>query len=146
MDPHWVKKSWRRRGCFFNRQREDMSAMPCPRMHELGIAEAGLRAALEEMERQGANRILSLTLRIGELAAVDPESLRFAFAAITPGTPAEGATLLIEAVPGLAWCAPCSDNFPTEGIGFFTCPRCGRFSGTLKQGREIELARLELDS
>ncbi|NDV63082.1 hydrogenase maturation nickel metallochaperone HypA [Puniceicoccales bacterium CK1056] len=115
-------------------------------MHELGIAESALKAAIVEMEKQKAIRILSLTLRIGELAAVDPQAMEFAFKTVTLGTPAEGATLEIDHVAPIAWCRDCSESFSTDSIAFFKCPRCGNYSGELKQGREIELARLELDS
>lgn len=114
-------------------------------MHELGIAESGLRAALQEMERQGASRILSVTLRIGDLAAVDPESMRFAFDAVINGTPAAGARLEIEHVPPVAWCQVCNKEFTTDSLNFFKCPGCGNYSANLRRGREIELARLELD-
>ncbi len=115
-------------------------------MHETGIAEAGIRAALTEMERHGASRILSVTLRIGALAAVDPEAMRFAFEVACGGTPAEGAGLEIENVPAEAWCRYCGIAFTPESVSFFKCPQCGEYSGELRRGREIELARLEMDS
>ena len=115
-------------------------------MHELGIAEAGIRAAVAEMEHHGASRILSVTLRIGELAAVDPEALRFAFEVACGGTPAEGAALEIENVAAQAWCESCRLAFKPDSASFFCCPECGQYSGQLRQGREIELARLEMDS
>lgn len=114
-------------------------------MHELGIAESGLTAALQEMERHGASRILSLTLRIGDLAAVDPEAMRFAFESVILATPAAGASLTIEHVAAVAWCHHCSKAFTTNTGVFFECPDCGNYSGDLRNGREIELARLELE-
>lgn len=114
-------------------------------MHELGIAESALRAALTEMEARGSDRILNVRLRIGDLAAVDPEAMRFAFAAVTAGTAAEGARLEIEHVAVVAWCGTCHEEFTTASRGFFKCPRCGNYAGELRAGREIELARLELD-
>ena len=114
-------------------------------MHELGIAQSALEAAISEMERHDSQRITALILRIGDLAAVDPDALRFAFEAVTANTAAEGAKLGIERVQPVAWCAHCDDDFTTDAIGFFKCPRCGNYSGDLRAGREIELARLELD-
>ena len=114
-------------------------------MHELGIAESAAKAALAEMRRNGGQRITALTLRIGELAAVDAEALRFAFEAVSNGTALDGAELAIESVPGIAWCADCRAAFTTAGGIFFKCPKCGNFSGELRSGREIELARLELE-
>ena len=114
-------------------------------MHELGIAQSALRAAITEMETRGSRRILCLQLRIGELAAVDPEAMRFAFEAVTAGTPAAGARFEIERVAPVAWCGKCHEEFMTASRGFHKCPRCGNYAGELRAGREIELARLELD-
>jgi hydrogenase nickel incorporation protein HypA/HybF len=115
-------------------------------MHELGIAESALKAALQEMESRKAKRILSITLRIGDLAAVDPEAMRFAFSTVIIDTPAAGAELSIDNIHPVAWCRNCAESFSTDTIAFFKCPRCGNYSGDLRKGREIELARLELDS
>ena len=115
-------------------------------MHELGIAESAVKAALKEMRNRKATRILSVTLRIGDLAAVDPQAMRFAFDTVIAGTAADGANLEIDHIAPLAWCRVCSETFSTDSIAFFKCPRCGNYSGELRQGREIELARLELDS
>ena len=114
-------------------------------MHEVGIAESAVRAALVELERHGARRVRAMGLRIGKLAAVDGEALRFAFAAITPGTALEGIELSIEAVEPMAWCAACEKPFTAEGGLILKCPECGDYSGDLRSGREIELARLELE-
>lgn len=114
-------------------------------MHELGIAESALSAALGEMDKAGATRINSVTLRIGDLAAVDPEAMRFAFDAVTRNTAAEGASLEIERVKGAAWCSDCNEIFTTLSPVFCRCPHCGNYSADLRAGREIELARLEMD-
>jgi len=56
---------------------------------------------------------------------------------------ADGARFTIETVPALAWCASCRELFALEaGLGL--CPRCGAASAELRQGRELELASLEL--
>ena len=115
-------------------------------MHELGIAESALKAALQEMELRNGKRILSIGLRIGDLAGVDPEAMRFAMDTVIRNTPAGRAIITIEHVPPVAWCRHCSEEFHTNSIAFFQCPHCGEYSGDLRRGREIELARLELDS
>jgi hydrogenase nickel incorporation protein HypA/HybF len=113
-------------------------------MHELGIAESALEMALTQATAAGATRVLRLVIRVGALSGVDPEALRFAFTAILPGTPAEGAALQIDAVAAVAYCPNCQRNFAPDTDHFFECPTCGQLCSTLKQGRELDLVRLEM--
>jgi hydrogenase nickel incorporation protein HypA/HybF len=48
-------------------------------MHEMGIASSVLEAVDQESHRQAGCRATKVGLRIGEYAAVDQDSLRFAF-------------------------------------------------------------------
>jgi hydrogenase nickel incorporation protein HypA/HybF len=113
-------------------------------MHELGIAESALEMALTQATAAKATRVLSLVIRVGALSGVDPEALRFAFTAILPGTPAEGAAVQIDSVAALAYCPTCQRDFVPDTDHFFECPTCGQLCSTLKQGRELDLLRLEM--
>jgi len=83
-------------------------------------------------------------LRIGALSGVEPEALRLAFDTAVEGTPAAGAAFELEAVPARGHCPICDIEFAVESDYIFTCPKCGRISGELVQGREMELARIEI--
>lgn len=114
-------------------------------MHELGLMEAAIDAAVERTRREGGAAIRRMVLRVGELAGADPQALSFAFAAASPGTPAAGAELRIESVPARAFCPSCRREFAPEPGGICACPLCGRLSSELRAGREIELASIEID-
>jgi hydrogenase nickel incorporation protein HypA/HybF len=113
-------------------------------MHELGIAESALELALTRATEAGATRVLRIVIRVGALSGVDPEALRFAFTAIIPGTPAEGAALQIDPIAAVAYCPGCQKDFVPDTSHFFECPTCGRLSATVKQGRELDLVHLEM--
>ena len=113
-------------------------------MHELGIAESALEVALAHATAAGATRVLRMVIRVGALSGVDPEALRFAFTAILPGTPAEGATLQIDSVAAIAYCPDCQQDFVPDTSHFFECPACRRLCTTVKQGRELDLVRIEI--
>lgn len=113
-------------------------------MHELSIMESALQLALERARQAGGTRVHSVRLRIGTLSGVVPEALEFAFAALTPGTPAEGARLVIEPVRARFWCAGCAREFESDAV-FSECPACGQPSAALRAGREMELASLEIE-
>ncbi len=113
-------------------------------VHELSIMQSALTLALDETRKAGAQRVHALRLRIGVLSGVVPDALQFAFEALAPGTPAEGAQLGIEPVPARFWCTVCQREFTAENL-FSDCPVCQTPSGELRAGREMEIASLEVE-
>lgn len=113
-------------------------------MHEVGIIESALATVLDYARAADAARVHRIRMRVGTLAGVDVDALRFAFDAVTAGTPADGAALDIDIVPATARCGTCQKDF-TPASGFiFACPVCCALSGELRQGRELELSRIEM--
>jgi hydrogenase nickel incorporation protein HypA/HybF len=112
-------------------------------MHELSIMESALNLALAQARENGASRVHVLRLRIGALSGVVPDALQFAFEALTPGTAAEGAELIVDNVPARFWCETCRREFESPEM-FGECPDCARPSSELRAGREMELASLEI--
>jgi hydrogenase nickel incorporation protein HypA/HybF len=112
-------------------------------LHELALMQSVAELAQAEARQRGAEAITAIRLRVGSLAGVDPEALRFAAEVVLAEGLSAGARLEIETVPARAWCRPCTALFTLEQ-GLCRCPRCGTVSGELRQGRELELASLEL--
>jgi hydrogenase nickel incorporation protein HypA/HybF len=110
----------------------------------MGIMESAIEAVLSHAREHDATRIHRVVLRVGALSGVEPEALRLAFAAATGGTIAADAELGLEAVPARGHCPDCDAEFEVGSDFIFTCPVCGRISGELTQGRELELAQIEL--
>jgi len=105
--------------------------------------QSALDAIRHQAQQHGAARVSRIVLRIGALAGVDHEALRFAFEALAPGGIASDAVLEIEAVPARARCASCHTEFGVDRGFIFQCPRCGEYSGDIRAGRELGIARLE---
>jgi hydrogenase nickel incorporation protein HypA/HybF len=111
-------------------------------MHEVGLMEEALALALEHLRQQGGRRIHGMTFRVGPLSGVEPDALRFAFAVVTRGTCADGATLEVQRAPATCRCAACEQEFePADFV--FACPVCGRLAD-VRTGREFELLSLEV--
>ena len=106
--------------------------------------QSALSLALDQARQVGASQVHIIRLRIGILSGVVPDALEFAFEALAPGTPAEGAKLAIDHVPARFWCATCLREFQSDDM-FAECPECHNLSGELRAGREMELASLEID-
>jgi hydrogenase nickel incorporation protein HypA/HybF len=112
-------------------------------MHEISLMQEVLHIAMMHAERNKAQHIHTLTLRIGPLAGVDVEALRLAFQVVTEGTAAAGAILEVEETNVKCWCAGCSKLFEPPHSEFF-CPDCKVLSSDIRQGREFDVIALEV--
>ncbi|HVZ63342.1 MAG TPA: hydrogenase maturation nickel metallochaperone HypA [Lacunisphaera sp.] len=115
-------------------------------MHEVGIMESALDAIRHQAVKHGADRVTRIVLRIGVLAGVDEQALRFAFEALAPHSVAAGAALEIETVPARVHCPGCGAEFGVERGFIFQCPQCHEYSGDIRAGRELGIARLEFST
>ena len=92
-------------------------------MHELSLADEIVRLVESAAEREKFKRVATLRLEAGALAGVEVSALRFALAAIVPGTCLEGAQIDIEEPPGRAWCACCEIEINIASRAD-PCPQC----------------------
>jgi hydrogenase nickel incorporation protein HypA/HybF len=111
-------------------------------MHEASIMQGALAQAEEYARNHGCTAIHVILIKVGMLSGVVPEALEFAFEAMSPGTLAAGARLEIQRVPAVAICKSCQREFTLEDA-VFPCPACGGWESDLRQGRELELTRIE---
>lgn len=109
-------------------------------MHELSLMTHLLDHAVAHA--QGAP-ICALRVRVGPLSGVVIEALQFAFEALTPGTPAEGARLDIDQTVPVFHCPRCGADYETP-VGSYECPSCGAAGGELRGGNELELISIEV--
>lgn len=113
-------------------------------MHEMSITLSLLDIVREHMERHGVERLLRLRIKVGELTAVEAESLRFCFDASVKDTALEGAALEIEEVPLTGRCRECGREFRIEGF-FAECPGCGSSAVDQVAGRELDIVSMEVE-
>ncbi len=113
-------------------------------MHELSICEGILEVATTALlgEPPPLPRVAAITVRIGRLSSVVPDTLRHYFTLLVPGTLLDGAALIIEEVPIRGRCAECAARFEIETLSF-TCPLCGGGLVELVSGRELEVVSLD---
>jgi hydrogenase nickel incorporation protein HypA/HybF len=118
-------------------------------MHEMSIAQSILEVVQQYARANdhtggvNASRVKSVRLRIGEMAGVVPESLRFCFEAASDGTEAQGAELLIDEVPIRCRCDSCDLEFLAERF-LFLCPTCGSSDVEVLSGNELDVVELDL--
>ena len=107
-------------------------------MHELSLAAAVVDACVEQAA--GA-RVLRVWLDVGELAAVLPDALRFAFEVCAAGTSAEGAGLEIREIPGRAVCHDCGRT--TALSAPYGICECGGYL-RIVEGKELRIKEMEI--
>lgn len=113
-------------------------------MHEMGVTMEVLRAVADASAAAGATRVNSVTLTIGELADIVPDSLRFAWDALTPGTVAEGAELKIIEMAGRSVCLLCGEKF-AHGKFDRRCTACESFATQVMSGNEMMIDHIDVD-
>jgi len=113
-------------------------------MHEMGIALRIVEIATASLPLDlGAARVTKVNLRVGKLAAVVPESLRFCFSVAIKDSPLEGAILAIEEIPVVARCKDCDARW-TINEPVFVCKKCQSGSLEILSGRELDIESIEV--
>jgi hydrogenase nickel incorporation protein HypA/HybF len=113
-------------------------------MHEMGIAMQIVEIATASIPDDVKNsRVQRVNLKVGKLAAVVPESLRFCFEIVAQDTPLSGAELVIEEIPVVARCNSCDAEWTIEGP-VFSCQKCNSGDIELLSGRELDIHSIEI--
>jgi hydrogenase nickel incorporation protein HypA/HybF len=112
-------------------------------MHEMALCESVLRILEDEAVRQRFEEVKTVWLEIGQLSHVEPEAMRFCFAAVTKGTLADGANLEILRPAGDAWCMDCS-RAVTIASRTDACPECNGYRLQVTGGEDMKIKELEV--
>ena len=113
-------------------------------MHELALTEGIIQIVREQAEKSGFDRVLEISLRVGEYSGVVPECLLEFFPIASRGTPAEGAELVIQPVPASFRCFGCGYQGPVPPRTA-CCPDCGSAAIRMTAGREFYVENLKVE-
>jgi hydrogenase nickel incorporation protein HypA/HybF len=113
-------------------------------MHEMGIANSILEAVNAELQLHPDVQATTVGVRIGELAAIDEDALRFCFEALARDTALADVKLEVETCRRRHHCRKCDRDF-TVGAYDFQCPQCHEVSTECVSGDELVLAYLEVE-
>jgi hydrogenase nickel incorporation protein HypA/HybF len=109
-------------------------------MHELSVSSAVVDTVLKHA---AGRRVTVVSLRIGHLRQVVPDSLAFYFELVSRETLCEGARLEQEFVPARLRCSACASEWDPEDSWF----RCTAFGGAgeVVAGDELEVESIEVE-
>lgn len=114
-------------------------------MHEMSVAQNIIDIVLQHMPEENSHPVQTVTIKIGKMAGIVPESLEFGFQVLTAETPGmEKAVLQMEFTPLVIHCDQCQKNFEIDDP-FFICPECNSANVKILSGTELQVTEIELD-
>lgn len=113
-------------------------------MHELSIATSMVDQIIEESESRGGLQVEAVHLKLGVLSGVDKDALQFCYQIACEGTFLAGSRLVIETIPLLIFCHACNVERSPSSTYEICCPQCHTPAQSVLQGRELEVAALEV--
>jgi len=114
-------------------------------MHELSITQQIVSLAEKHARDHEAERVTDLYLTIGELSSVIDDSVEFYWDMVAQGTLCEGAELHFQRVPAEIRCRECGHTYGLPGGELTACPSCGSARIEVLQGKEFQLASMDID-
>lgn len=120
-------------------------------MHELSMADAIVKTAIEVAEKNNAQEITEVTIEIGEFTLLNPEQLKFMIEVLGENTLLEGADIVIEKISIEIKCKSC--NFvgavPSDDLDHFVpiidCPECESRDLEIIKGRECNVKTIKIE-
>lgn len=111
-------------------------------MHELWLCK-NILAIIKQKSAKNL-KIKKIYLEIGELMAVDQDSLIFNFNIISQNSIAKGASLIIKKIAGKGTCDQCQKTVKIKHYSD-PCQYCGNFSLTITCGEELQVKSMEVE-
>ena len=113
-------------------------------MHELALAESIVDAVRTELERYPGAIPVRVGVRIGVMAAVDLDALRFGFDIAVRESGFDRLRLDARIIPGQVTCLNCGHQMVAENT-VFDCTHCGSAQTVLSGSDELDLDALEVE-
>jgi hydrogenase nickel incorporation protein HypA/HybF len=110
-------------------------------MHELSVASAIVATAVKHADGRDVSLV---SVRVGHLRQVVPDSLRFYFEIVARDSVCEGARLELTEVPLRLRCADCGEQWEPDEADF-RCARCLPGSVEVLAGEELEVDYIEVE-
>lgn len=109
-------------------------------MHELSLSAAIADTVRDHAADRGVTQV---TVRIGHLRQVVPDSLALCWGMVTQGTDLDGAELVIDHVPAVVGCAACGARTVIDRP-VLVCGPCGSRDVELVSGEEFLVVSIDV--
>ena len=112
-------------------------------MHEYSLVEALIGQVEAQARRRGALKVHGLSVRIGELAGVDPELFQTAYDTFRAGTICADAPLTVKRLPASWTCPRCARPIPRGEV--LRCPACHEPARLDEGAKDLTLDGIDLE-
>ena len=113
-------------------------------MHELAITKGIIDIVESEQKKNGFEKVLEISLRVGEFSGIIPQCIREFFPIAAAGSPAEKAELVMESIPASFSCLDCGYEGPADRKNA-CCPACSSTAIRMTAGREFFVESLKVE-
>ena len=113
-------------------------------MHELSIAQNIVEIIQQRIPESEWNHVIAVRVRIGAVAGIVPDSLKFSFQVITADSALCNTKLITEHIPFRVHCHTC-DTITENEDGFAKCGECESIDIEVLSGSELHVVDIELD-
>lgn len=111
-------------------------------MHEAAIVSSLIAILNRQASLHGVTHIRRVSLKVGQLKAVEPQALAACFEAFAEGSVADAAELCIESVPARVRCRNCNTESVIRRFRF-VCDACGGSDLAVTAGEELYIENFE---
>ncbi len=111
-------------------------------MHELGLMDAVIRTVGRIAKEEHLTHVQKIVLEIGELSGTVPHFITDCYKAVVADTPYQDTELVIEIVPGIAFCNDCKIEFRID-VETLDCPKCHGKNLTPIDGKDFIIKEIE---
>ena len=115
-------------------------------MHEYSIISDLVLLAEDNAKAHNATKIHKIIIDVGERSAVEVDLLQSAFEVFKGESVfCKDSQLIIRKIAVELSCKDCGEDFSAKGLEYGICERCGGANLEITKGRELHLARLEME-
>jgi hydrogenase nickel incorporation protein HypA/HybF len=113
-------------------------------MHELSIAQNIIEIVQQRIPKPEWRQVTAVRVKIGAVAGIVPDSLKFSFQAITAESALCNTQLITEHIPFRIHCHACNTTTENED-GFAMCGECESTDIQVISGTELQVVEIELN-
>ncbi len=115
-------------------------------MHEGHFTEQVVEAILKELEPHKGSRIKKVSVSVGEMMHLVPESVMQHYELLTQGTRLQGVALELKEVPVMIQCRSCGQTGPVEDHHVLMCGHCDSRDVHILSGNKVVIESLQLEA
>jgi hydrogenase nickel incorporation protein HypA/HybF len=114
-------------------------------MHEGRFTEQIVRSILDAVGTNPAGKPCRVTVQVGEMYHLEPESVRLHFDALTRDTPLEGVELDLQEIAVRVHCHDCGRTGGVEDHHMPLCISCGSTKVSVVEGNHVRVSAVDLE-